>query len=109
MFTKKQKIEFIRNKISSDRAWALKALTRIYEAQTEEEKTSASTIESNGIGFNGLDSSFLTSVTEFYLRTGFVSDSQLSFIFKKIGKYASQIYRISDEGKLESIMQKALS
>ena len=108
-FTKTQRVDFIRKKITTDRNWAIRGLLRIYENQTEEEKSCAYTISDNGIGFSAIDSKFLTSVCEFYLKTNFISDKQMSIVFTKIKKYAVQIHSLADIEKLERIMERTAS
>lgn len=47
--TKKQQITFLKKQLSSNKKWALKALIRIYQFQTDNEQTCGETIEENGV------------------------------------------------------------
>ena len=106
--TKAQQLEFIRSKITTNSLWAEKALLRIYDAQTESEKQVASTTHFNGVGFTHSDASFLTGCARTLLSHGHLSEKQLPYVFKKIGKYARQLMNSSyfEEDKLIKIMMK---
>ena len=103
--TKKAKIAFIKEKLKSDDNWAKKALLRIYENQTAAEQESGETVENNGIGFTGVDANILTSFAEGLKKYGNLTVKQMAYLHKAIVKYAGQIYNISDDEKLERIMQ----
>ena len=68
--TKKQQQEFLKEKLSTSKVWALNALVKIYENQTEDEQNSEHTIEANGIGFSGLDGNILSSFATQYKKRG---------------------------------------
>lgn len=104
--TKKAQIEFIRGKITHDVNWAYRALMVIYMAQTEDEKKDGDTKHENGIGFTGHDAEILTSFAKGYERYGHLTEKQLNCLFHKIGKYAGQLYRVSDKEKLLASMTK---
>jgi hypothetical protein len=104
--TQKSQIEFIREKITHDVNWAYRALMSLYMAQTEDEKNGDETIHENGVGFTGLDANILTSFAKGYKRYGHLTEKQLCILYRKIGKYAKQLYRISDKEKLLSCMNK---
>ena len=53
--------------------------------------------------------SFLTSLHNQFRNRGFLTPKQLTFLRKKMVKYAGQILRITPQDKLEAIMQKQLS
>lgn len=96
--------KFLRGKLASNKTWALKALVKIYENQTEEEKNVENTITSNGVGFNGTDGTFLTSLAKQFIKKGSLSDKQMIYVFKKIVKYWNQILRISDKEALNLLI-----
>ena len=85
----------IKAKISSDDRWATRALLSIYENQTSEEQSSQSTIEDNGIGFNGTDAEFLSSIAQGVLRYGQPTPRQMPHVRKKMPKYANQLFAIA--------------
>lgn len=104
--TKKEQIDFIRKQISTNKAWACRALMAIFERQTEDEKNSQETIHENGMGFTGNDANFMTAMAKSYLQYHNLTDKQMFYVYKKIGKYAGQIYKISDKEKLVALMSK---
>lgn len=106
--TKKDALAFVKVKLSSDPVWAVKALVRIYqENQTNDEQVNQQTTHDNGIGFSGCDAEFLSSLAEQYLRRGNLSDKQMSFVHKKMPKYARQVIAMSDAAKLDSMVVSA--
>lgn len=105
---KKNTVAFVKNQLSTNKVWALKALVRIYqENQTPDEQSAKVTAHDNGIGFTGVDAGFLSSLAEQYLRRGSLSDKQMGFVFKKMPKYAGQVVKMSDEAKLSAMVEAA--
>lgn len=103
--TKKDTITFVKSQLATNKLWAVKALVRIYqENQTSDEQVRKVTTEDNGIGFTGVDAEFLSSLAEQYLRRGSLSDKQMSFVFKKMPKYAGQVIKMSDTAKLDNMV-----
>ena len=61
--TKKATLDYVRVMLATNKAWATKALVRIYrENQTAQEQAIEATTEDNGIGFTGADGNFLSSL-----------------------------------------------
>jgi hypothetical protein len=103
--TKKATVLFVKNKLSTSKVWAIKGLVRIYqENQTSDEQVAKTTSHDNGIGFTGCDAGFLSSLAEQYLRRGDLSDKQMSFVFKKMPKYAGQVIAMSEPLKLNAMV-----
>ena len=102
--TKKAKVAFLKSKLATDDAWALRGLKTVFHQQTEHEKQAAKTEEDNGVGFSGLDAAFLTSLATQYETRGFLTPKQMTHVHRKMPKYAAQLLRFSDEGKLEKSM-----
>jgi hypothetical protein len=95
--------DMIRHNIASDDRWLLRAIIRIYENQTNEEKSRESTDDDNGIGFTGLDAKILSSFAKQIIRHQNdpqakypvpLSHKQMSIARKKMGKYSGQLLRI---------------
>jgi hypothetical protein len=106
--TIKNKEIFIKKKLSTDKVWATKALVRIYtENQTQDEQAKDATIEDNGVGFVGIEAQFLSSLAKQYIQKGFLTDNQMAHVFKKIQKYWRQVMLMSDENKLNQMVEKA--
>lgn len=106
--TKKQIQEFVRGKLASSEKWATSALMLVYSNQTSDEQAVGITVEDNGVGFTGVDAEFLTSLAQQYESRGFLSPKQMTFLFKKIRKYARQVIAASDPEKLKALVRKAL-
>ena len=107
-YSQKQQIAFVREMITTNKQWAQRALMRIFENQTQDERILETTSHENGVGFNSNDAKFLTSLSNSLEIYGSLTDKQLPYLYKKIGKYARQLYKSSffDKDKLVSIMEK---
>jgi len=103
--TKSNVLLFVKNQLSTNRAWALKGLVRIYERQTVDEQRSETTSHENGMGFTGTDAQFLSSLAKQYMQRGSLSDKQMVFVFKKMPKYAAQLISISEQAKLNQMVE----
>jgi phosphoribulokinase len=79
----------------SDKAVA-RAILAIYNRQTEDEKIVKETSASNGVGYNGVDANFMSSLAQFYQAKGFLSAGQLKYGRKAIMKYAGQLTEIAN-------------
>lgn len=107
--TKGKTIEFVKNQLSTSEKWVLRALVKIYEFQTEDEKEHETTHDYNGVGFTGVDGEILTSFAKQYLRKNYLSQKQMAIVFKKMPKYWRQIMSISDENQLKELVAKSLN
>ena len=95
--TKKDKIAFLKQKLGTNYAWALRGLVRIYEFQTASEQASGYTQDWNGVGFSGADSEILSSFAQQVEEKRFAgSPKQCAILFKKMPKYARQLMNIAD-------------
>lgn len=72
------------------------ALKNLYNCQTADEQSSAETTHANGAGFNALDAEFLTSVSKFLLKNGYLTDKQKVIVRKKLVKYNKQLTRLAN-------------
>lgn len=72
------------------------ALKKLYAEQTADEQSIGQTRHHNGVGFNGADSKFLSSVSEFLLKRGFLTDKQKYVVRKKLVKYNKQLTRLAN-------------
>lgn len=73
-----------------------RALIRLYNCQTADEKISQETRNKNGAGFNAYDAKFLTNVAEFYKARGFLTYGQKVATRRKLAKYTKQLTRIAN-------------
>lgn len=99
---------FLKQKLATDPAWALRAMVRVYECQTETEKCTESTNELNGVGFSGADAAFLSSLASQYKTRGSLSPKQMAFVLQKMPRYWGQVSIFIGEQKLKEIVQKSL-
>lgn len=72
------------------------ALKKLYAEQTADEQRAGETRNLNGVGFNGVDSKFLSSVSQFLLKNGFLTDKQKAVTRKKLVKYNKQLTRLAN-------------
>lgn len=86
--------EEMKNILATHDDQVCKAVVKIYERQTFDEKVSHETKENNGVGFNGTDAKIMSSFAEFYQQRGYLSPKQLMIARKKIMKYAGQLCKI---------------
>ena len=101
-YTKDELVQGLKSQIARNNNQAVKALLTIYRNQTYEEQTVQETIEDNGIGFNGTDAEFCSSLAENYLRFHRLSDKQYNSLRKVMQKYAGQLITQSiDLGKIK--------
>lgn len=101
-YTKAELVQRLKSQIARNNNQAVKALLTIYRNQTYEEQTVQETIEDNGIGFNGTDAEFCSSLAENYLRFHRLSDKQYNSLRKVMQKYAGQLITQSiDLGKIK--------
>lgn len=89
--TKKARVAFIREKLSTDDRWILRGLLVIYSNQTTDEQSAGMTKYNNNIGFTGADAAFLTSLAQQYQRKSFLSEKQMPYLRKKMPKYSGQL------------------
>lgn len=92
---------YIREGLEQSDSWLLRGLMVIYSFQTEAEKVSKMTAEDNGMGFNGVDAEFLTSLAEQYKTRGFLTPKQLIHCRRKMLKYSGQLLKVA-KGKVQS-------
>ena len=88
--------EEIKNLVQTNDKVLYGALKKLYACQTSEEQAWASTHESNGVGFNAIDAEFLTSVSNFLLDKGYLTDKQKVIVRKKLVKYNKQLTRLAN-------------
>lgn len=88
--------ETVRTKLMSDDAWLVRGLLAIFARQTEDEREAGSTTHHNGVGFNGVDAPFCTSLAEQFKVRGSLSPKQIAALRKIMPKYAAQLAAIAN-------------
>lgn len=92
MYTKNEIKELL---MKSDKAVS-RAILALYACQTESERHTESTVESNGVGFNGCDAKFFSSLAQQLQSGRALSVRQLQFARKGILKYSGQLASIAN-------------
>lgn len=97
--------EKMRVQITTKPEQTIKALRRLYDLQTKDEKQIKDTKWRNAVGFKPQDAKKLSEFAEFHIRNGFLTEKQINFLQNNprfnIGKYASQLVRLAiEEGKI---------
>jgi len=91
-------IQDVREKLGTDINWMRRALVVITEKnQTSDEQASENTIHANGIGWNGVDATILTSFAKQVKKGWKLSDKQVAIAKKKLPKYAKQVLALINE------------
>jgi len=89
--------ELVRERLERNDKWVQAAVVSIFNGQTESEKAVGATHEDNGIGFNGVDAEFLSSLATQIIKRGFLTVGQLPYARKKILKYSKQLADIANQ------------
>lgn len=92
-------VETIREKITSDKNWAMRAIVALYKYQTYQEQATDSTNDLNGVGFNAVDAYILSSFARQIMAGRQLSNRQLQISFKKLRKYAKQLSGIANQNQ----------
>ena len=90
------KVDEIKYLLNTNDKMLMRSLKKLYECQTADEQAGKETSHVNGMGFNKPDSQFMTSVAEFMLARGYLTEKQKSVVRRKIMKYAKQLTRIAN-------------
>ena len=85
------KKSIIQSLISANDNSVIQTLVLVYEGQTLDEKSAEMTHHDNGIGFNGTDANFGSSLAKQYLERGTLSPRQIECARKMVKKYWKQV------------------
>lgn len=99
-------IKYVKTQLSTDPAWASRALVRLLERQTSDEQASDATCHRNGMGFTGCDANILSSFAKQVNNGRTLSPKQLAIAFKKLPKYANQVISVIPDDKLAALEAK---
>lgn len=100
---------FLREKLSTDDAWALRALEVVYRNQTSAEQATQTTKEHNTIGFSAFDAEILSSFAERRLRGVSLTPKQMTTLRKLMPKYHRQVALVSDTARLHALVEASLA
>lgn len=87
----------IRKNIENSDAWLCRAIRAIYRFQTEHEKCAENTLESNGVGFNGIDAAIMSSFAQQLEAGRGLSKKQFAIARKRMVKYSGQLTKIANK------------
>ena len=88
--------EEIRTYIQTNDKVLYGAIKKLYDEQTIDEKVVGKTRHCNNVGFNGTDSKFMSSVAEFLIRKGYLTEKQKFAARKRMVKYTKQLTRLAN-------------
>ena len=104
MYTSKASlVDAMRQQITSSPSQAAKALVRVYEYQTEDEKQARDVKSHNGVGFKPQDAKLLSGIAVWVLSGKALTPRQYEAVRKMIGKYAGQLV---DQAISRGLIQK---
>lgn len=72
-----------------------RALMQMYHRQTPDERLAGATAHRNGMGFNGVDAPFMTSVAEGYKRYGRLTPRQRAAVARVLRRYVGQLAEVA--------------
>jgi len=104
--TKKLKTAYLKSKLSTVPAWALRCLEVVYANQTGDEKAFGCAKHNNNVGFTGTDAEFMTSLAQQYERRKCLSPKQMVFVLKRMPKYWKQVLTVTEDQKLVDCMYR---
>lgn len=107
--TKKDGINYVRERLKVDPKWQIKGLLRLYSYQDTMEQECEQTQFTNGRGFTMVDARILSSFAKQYQEKGWLSRKQYVILAKRIPHYAKQLYAAAiDRLKTEPQIQPDL-
>ena len=86
----------IRSKLLTDDRWLIRGVLAIYNRQTDSEQYKMETVEDNGVGFNGFDARFMSSIAQQILMGGILSIKQTAVVRRIMVKYSGQLMEIAN-------------
>lgn len=95
--TKKSKMAFLRFMLSTDQAWAEKAIVTIHKFQTASERTCETTTDANGVGFGAFDARSGSYLAKWIMSGKHLNGKFLERAFRIAPKYADQLRRVADK------------
>ena len=88
--------EEIRDLLERSNKMVHRSIVKIFERQTEDEKSTEATNHNNGVGFNSVDAQLLSSFAKQILEGRSLSPKQLEWARKKLPKYSNQLAKIAN-------------
>ncbi len=109
ILTMKMKVkDYIKQQLGTNKAWAIKALVKVYTLQTFDEQASDRTSHNNGIGFSGVDANILSSFAKQVNAGRNLSPKQMMIVYKIIPKYWRQVVSFIPADKMADLEKKLM-
>lgn len=89
-------VDEIRDLLNTRDDAVIRGMIRIYHYQTAQEQYVGETRECNGVGFNGFDSEFLSSLCEQVKKGRSLSPKQIFAARRKMLKYSRQLMKVAN-------------
>ena len=89
-------VDEIKDRLQNSNKMVARSLIKIYEKQTEDERSDEVTKHRNGMGFNAKDAKFATSLAKVVERGGVLSERQIGCARKILIKYSGQLTKIAN-------------
>jgi len=96
LFSTKWTKDSVWSKLETNDSQLIKALHKLYDFQTRTEQIARETKYFNGVGFNGTDGKFMSSLATFHTKFGYLSSKQVYCLRKRMRKYAGQLAKIAN-------------
>lgn len=104
--TKKEQQLQVKNniqlKLKNNVKWQYRALTRLFDDQTINERIDSISDHKNKKGFNSADAYILSKLAEFYNKKGYLTPKQREVLTIKLPKYWKQINQYIEKAKDEN-------
>ena len=100
--------DYIKQQLGTNKAWAIKALVKVYTLQTFDEQASDRTSHNNGIGFSGVDANILSSFAKQVNAGRNLSPKQMMIVYKIIPKYWRQVVSFIPADKMADLEKKLM-
>jgi len=97
--------QIVRHKLATDIRWVERALVRLFERQTEYEKSANQTTNKNFVGFQTCDARMYSSFAKYILRGNHLTEKQFKYCLRNwrgrpsICKYAGQVLEMIETGR----------
>jgi hypothetical protein len=98
---------YIKHKLSTNSAWAIRGLLKIYSLQTFDEQLNDNTRHENGVGFSGCDANILSNFAKQINNGRDLTQKQMNIVFKCMPRYHGQIVNFISSEKVDELKRLA--
>jgi len=104
-YTKVQVESFVKMKISTNKNWALRALIKLYEFQSKNERQNHISVNKDNYGFSKFDAPYFSDLAAKVKQGKNLTKNQIKSL-KKLSKYSRQLISICNRTKMQSALDK---